>query len=177
MTEVARHGAEGATAKWLTHAEVDSWLTLMRLLTWLLRSVDQQLRRDSDLVMAEYQALAMLSQSPGRAMRMGSLARFTNASPSRLSHLFTRLEQRGLVRREPDPADGRSTSAILTEKGFQVLAEAAPAHVAHVRALAIDVLSPGQLRRLGRDADRIASRIGTSGKAGENRCAARPPRT
>jgi hypothetical protein len=32
-----------------------------------------------------------------------------------------------------------------------------------VRALVIDALSPEQLRRLGRDADRIMSRIDTSG--------------
>ena len=42
------------------------------------------------------------------------------------------------------------------------LAEAAPRHVAHVRSLVIDVLSPEQLRRLGRDADRIVARIDTS---------------
>ena len=68
----------------------------------------------------------------------------------------------GLVRREPDPADGRFTNAILTDKGFQTLAEAAPGHVAHVRSLVIDVLSPEQLRRLGQAADRIMSRIDTS---------------
>jgi DNA-binding MarR family transcriptional regulator len=54
---------------------------------------------------------------------------------------------RGLVRREPGPADGRFTKALLTEKGFQALAEAAPAHLAHVRSLVIDLLSPEQLRR------------------------------
>ena len=52
-------------------------------------------------------------------MRMSSLAEVTNASLSRLSHLVQRLEVRGLVRRRPDPADGRFTNAILTEKGFQ----------------------------------------------------------
>jgi hypothetical protein len=51
---------------------------------------------------------------------------------------------------------------FLPQKGFQTLAEAAPGHVAHVRSLVIDVLSPEQLRRLGRDADRIMSRIDTS---------------
>ena len=66
------------------------------------------------------------------------------------------------LRREPDPADGRFTNAILTDIGFQALAEAAPAHVAHVRSLVIDVLSPEQLRRLGLTADRIMSRIDTS---------------
>jgi thioredoxin reductase len=50
----------------------------------------------------------------------------------------------------------------LTVQGLQTLAEAAPGHVAHVRSIVIDVLSPEQLRRLGRDADRIVSRIDRS---------------
>jgi DNA-binding MarR family transcriptional regulator len=148
--------------RWLTAAEVDCWLSVVRLMTSLPWSIDQQLQRDSNLGMVEYQVLAMLSESPERRMRMSSLAEVTNASLSRLSHLVTRLEGRGLVRREPDPADGRFTHAILTEEGFRVLAEAAPGHVAHVRSLVIDVLSPEQLRRLGLAADRIISRIDAS---------------
>ena len=93
---------------------------------------------------------------------MSELASRANSSPSRLSHTVARLEERGLVRREPDPADGRFTNAILTDQGFQALAAAAPGHVAHVRSLVIDVLSPEQLRRLGLAADRIVSRIDTS---------------
>ena len=148
--------------KWLTAAEVDSWLSVVRLMTWLPWSIDQQLQRDANLGMVEYQVLAMLSNSPERTMRMSSLAEVTNASLSRLSHLVKRLEGRGLVRREPDSADGRFTNAVLTQKGFKTLAEAAPGHVAHVRSLVIDVLSPEQLRRLGLAADRIMSRIDTS---------------
>ncbi len=163
MVEGARAVARDAPVKWLTPAELDAWLSLVRLFTWLPWSIDQQLQRDANLSMVEYQVLAMLSQSPQRTMRMSSLAEVTNASLSRLSHLVKRLEGRGLVRREPDPADGRFTNAILTADGLRTLTEAAPAHVAHVRSLVIDVLSPEQLRRLGRDADRIMSRIDTSG--------------
>jgi DNA-binding MarR family transcriptional regulator len=162
MTEPARHGAEEPPVDWLTPAELASWLSVVRLLVWLPWSIDQQLRRDSKLGMVEYQALAMLSRSPERTMRMSSLAEVTNASLSRLSHLVERMEGRGLVRREPDPADGRFTNAILTDEGFQALAEAAPGHVAHVRSLVIDVLSPEQLRRMGLAADRIMSRIDAS---------------
>ena len=162
MTGVADRDDEKPQVNWLTAAEVDSWLSVVRLMTWLPWSIDQQLQRDSNLGMVEYQVLARLSQSPERTLRMSSLADFTNASLSRLSHLVKRLEARGLVRREPDPADGRFTNAILTEKGFQTLVEAAPGHVAHVRSLVIDVLSPEQLRRIGRDADRIMSHIDTS---------------
>lgn len=131
-------------------------------MTWLPWSIDQQLQRDSKLGMVEYQVLAMLSGSSDRTMRMSSLAEVTNASLSRLSRVVTRLERRGLVQRESDPTDGRFTNAILTEDGFQTLGEAAPGHVSLVRSLVVDVLSPEQLRRLGRDADRIMARIDTS---------------
>jgi DNA-binding MarR family transcriptional regulator len=162
VTGGARDDAGEQSVRWLTAAEVDSWLSVVRLMTWLPWSIDQQLRRDSNLAMVEYQVLARLSNQPARTLRMSSLADLANASLSRLSHLVTRLEARGFVRREPDPDDGRFTNAILTDKGYQTLAEAAPGHVAHVRSLVIDVLSPEQLRRLGRDADRIMSRIDTS---------------
>src|SRR5580693_9463318 len=162
MVKNPRPGDAGSPVKWLTAPEVDSWLSLVRLMTWLPWSIDQQLRRDSNLGMVEYQVLARLSNSPDRTQRMSSLAEFTNASLSRLSHLVTRLEKRGLMRREPDPADGRFTNAILTDEGFQALAEAAPGHVAHVRSLVVDVISPEQLRRIGLTADRIVARIDTS---------------
>jgi DNA-binding MarR family transcriptional regulator len=148
--------------RWLTPEQLSSWLSFARVLTWLPWSIDQQLQRDSKLRMVEYQVLAMLSESPARTMRLSSLAEVTNASLSRLSHLVDRLENRGLVRREPDRTDGRFTNAILTEKGLTTLADAAPAHVEHVRSLVIDVLTPEQLRRLGRDAARIMARIDTS---------------
>jgi DNA-binding MarR family transcriptional regulator len=162
MTSNARRGAAEPQVNWLTADQVESWLSVVRLMTWLPWSIDQQLQRDSNLGMVEYQVLAKLSESPGRTMRMSSLAVVTNASLSRLSHLVKRLESRGLIGREPDPTDGRFTNAILTDKGFRTLADAAPGHVAHVRSLVIDVLSPEQLRRLGRDADRIMSHIDTS---------------
>jgi DNA-binding MarR family transcriptional regulator len=157
----AGRGADETPVKWLTEAELSSWLSVVRMMTWLPWSIDHQLRRDSDLAMVEYQVMARLSQSPGRTLRMGLLADLVNSSVSRLSHLVKRLEERGLVRRETDPADGRFIHATLTDEGFEVLAKAAPAHVAHVRSLVVDALSPEQLRRLGLSADRIMSRIDT----------------
>jgi DNA-binding MarR family transcriptional regulator len=162
VTGSDRNGADEPGVKWLTAEELDSWLSVVRLMTWLPWAIDQQLQRDSKLGMVEYQVLAMLSESPERTRRMSSLAEVTNASLSRLSRIVTRLEERGLVRRETDSKDGRFTNAVLTEDGLRALAAAAPGHVAHVRSLVIDLLSPERLRTLGRDADRIVSRIDTS---------------
>jgi DNA-binding MarR family transcriptional regulator len=64
---------------------------------------------------------------------MSTLAELTNASLSRLSHLVKRLEARGLVRREPDPTDGR------------------------VRALVIDCLSAEELAQLRAISERLHS--------------------
>lgn len=163
MATRTHRGEADEQVDWLTTDELQSWLSVVRLMTWLPWSIDQQLQRDAGLKMVEYQVLAMLSERPERTMRMSALAEVTNASLSRLSHLVDRLEKKDWVRREADPNDGRFTNAILTEVGLATLAAAAPGHVRHVRSLVVDVLTPEQLRRMGRDAARIMARIDTSG--------------
>jgi DNA-binding MarR family transcriptional regulator len=101
----------------------------------------------------------MLSEQPDLVLRMSQLAAVTNASLSRLSHVAKRLEGRGLMRREPDPQDGRCTNAILTQAGLDKVRRAAPGHVAEVRALVIDALTRTQLRQLRNANERILTRI------------------
>jgi hypothetical protein len=52
--------------------------------------------------------------------------------------------------------------AILTDDGFSTIADAASAHVVHVRSIVIDVLTREQLRLMGRAAERIVAHIDTS---------------
>jgi DNA-binding MarR family transcriptional regulator len=144
---------------WLAPGELASWMSVIRLITRLPWAIDTRLQHDSDLSMIEYMTLAMLSEAPDRTLRMSELADRTSSSLSRLSHLAKRLEARGFVRREPDSADGRFTNAILLQAGLAELESAAPAHVAYVRHLVVDNLSPERLRRLGQDAERILQRI------------------
>jgi DNA-binding MarR family transcriptional regulator len=144
---------------WLTPEQLSSWLSVVRLMTRLPWAIDAQLQRDADLSMIEYMTMAMLSDAPSWTLRMSDLAERTSSSLSRLSHLVKRLESRGYVRREPDLTDGRFTNAILLPAGLGKLESAAPDHVAYVRRLVIDNLSPERLRRLGQDADRIVGRI------------------
>jgi DNA-binding MarR family transcriptional regulator len=144
---------------WLAPDQLASWLSVVRLITRLPWAIDGQLQREADLSMMEYMALAILAGAPQRTLRMSDLAERISSSLSRLSHLVKRLESRGYVRREADPADGRFTNAILLPAGMSKLESAAPGHVAYVRQLVIDNLSPERLRRLGQDADRIVQRI------------------
>jgi DNA-binding MarR family transcriptional regulator len=103
--------------------------------------------------------LVALSDPPDRRLRMSELALLANSELSRLSHLVGKLEKRGLVRREPDPANGRYTHAILTDAGHAHLVDAAPGHVARVRELVFDILDPSVLGTLRDGAEAIVKRI------------------
>jgi len=144
---------------WLSPAELSSWLSIVRLITRLPWAIDGQLQHDAELSMVEYMTMAILVKSPERTLRMSELAEETSVSLSRLSHLVKRLEARGYVRREPDPADGRFTNAVLLPAGIRKMESAAPDHVAYVRHLVVDNMSAERLRRLGQDAERILQRI------------------
>jgi DNA-binding MarR family transcriptional regulator len=159
MTAAEQARGDEHPGSWLTPGQLASWLSVVRLMTRLPWAIDAQLQRDAGLSMIEYMTMAMLSEAPERTLRMSDLAESTSSSLSRLSHLVTRLESRGYVRREADHADGRFTNAILLPAGLRKLESAAPSHVAYVRQLVIDNLSPERLRRLGQDADRIVGRI------------------
>ena len=160
MARSPRQAAAAATApKWLTPAQLEAWQALTLMLARLPTALEAQLQRDSQLSYIEYYALAALSERPDRTMRMSELAVLTNAELSRLSHLITRLQKRGYVRREPDPDDGRYTNAVLTDTGYDLVVAAAPGHVAAVRELVIDALDDTALAALQNSAERINARI------------------
>ncbi|MEU1528160.1 MarR family winged helix-turn-helix transcriptional regulator [Streptomyces fagopyri] len=145
--------------RWLTPAERETWQQFAMMLHRLPAALGAQLQQDADLSYIEYYALAGLSDQPEHRMRMSDLAVLANSEQSRLSHMISRLERRGFVRREPDPTNGRYTHAILTEAGHAHLTEAAPGHVARVRDLVFDVLDPAELDNLRTAAERISERI------------------
>lgn len=145
--------------RWLDTDERAAWLRFVMLLELMPGVLDAQLRRDSDLSHFEYFVLAMLSEAPDRVLRMTGLATMTNATLPRLSHVVSRLEDRGYVERRPCPEDRRATNAGLTSAGWDKVVEAAPGHVEHVRTLVVDALSHEQLRELTQICDAVLARI------------------
>jgi DNA-binding MarR family transcriptional regulator len=144
---------------WLDEQQLRSWMRFAALLVVLPGELDSEMQRRAGITQFEYTVLAGLSEAPGRTLRISSLARFAQGSLSRISHLIKRLEKRGWIRRELDPADGRYTNAILTEAGWQKVVATAPGHVELVRHLVIDALTPAQLRQLGEISDRLLHKI------------------
>jgi DNA-binding MarR family transcriptional regulator len=135
--------------RWLDQDEQRTWRSFLAISELLYTALDRQLQRDAGITHASYIVLAMLSEAPDRSMRMSDLAIRANSSPSRLSHAVARLEERGWIRREPTPKDGRGTVAVLTDAGWQMLVDTAPGHVAAVREHLFDRLTPAQVQTFG----------------------------
>lgn len=135
--------------RWLDEDEQRTWRSFLATSELLYAALGRQLQRDAGITHASYIVLAMLSEAPDRSLRMSDLAVRANSSPSRLSHAVARLEARGWVRREPAPKDGRGTVAVLTDAGWQMLADTAPGHVTAVREHLFDQLTQEQVRALG----------------------------
>lgn len=160
--------ADGTTTNsepiWLTPGEQDAWRSYVRLARMLMRQLDRDLH-PFGLSCNDYEILVELSEASRGRLRMTELADRTAQSRSRLSHQVSRMEDRGLVRREDCAGDKRGTFAVLTPRGAATIERVAPAHVASVRRHFIDHLTAEQLavltasftpvlKRLGRTRDR-----------------------
>jgi len=60
--------------RWLDAEESQAWRALAKTLERLPAALDAQLRRDAGISHFEYQVLALLSEAPGRTLRMSELA-------------------------------------------------------------------------------------------------------
>ncbi len=162
MTEALLPGVPAVVdpePEWLTEQETEAWMGVATIAMQLTGVLDTQLQRDSGIGFYEYSVMSWLSMSPERTLRMSKLAELTRGSLSRLSNVVKRLEQRELVRRAPDPSNGRYTNAFLTQKGWDCVVRAAPGHVNTVRQFIFDPLSAEQVEELRAIGCLIAERI------------------
>jgi DNA-binding MarR family transcriptional regulator len=162
VTPAADAGQVPGTTRWLDAEEQRTWRAWLHSTQKLQDRLERDLVRSTGIPSAYYEILVQLSETPDRMMRMSELADRCLSSRSRLSHAVSRLEERGWVRRQECPEDGRGLLAVLTDEGFAALEAAAPIHVESVRTHLFDQLSARQvaavrdigetlLRHLGED--------------------------
>jgi DNA-binding MarR family transcriptional regulator len=147
--------ATDPTARWMP-----AWIALVRTHARLWDQVEAQVRRDHGLTMARYDVLTHLDMAGGR-LGLTELASQIVLSPSGLSKLLDRMEDSGLIRREPDPSDARSTFATITAKGRAVVEQARQSHHAWLGKAFGDALSDRDVADLTRIMRRIAERAGS----------------
>jgi DNA-binding MarR family transcriptional regulator len=148
---------------WLDDDQQRAWRQLLSMIMELPAALESDLLRTTGLTTFEYLVLANLSEADERTLRMSQLAASANSSLSRLSHVVRRLEANGLVVKRVCADDGRVSVVELTKAGLRRVSDAAPLHVARVRALVVEPLTKADLIRLGRASKAITNRIAESG--------------
>lgn len=134
----------------LSPRQMENWRAFLES-SWALHTrLEDELRAATGLSMADYHVLVVLSEAPGRRLRMGELAGRLVFSPSRITYQIAAMVRRGLVRKQPCPDDRRGQEAVLTDAGLAALREAAPLHLRTVRESFIDRLDDEELTVIGR---------------------------
>jgi DNA-binding MarR family transcriptional regulator len=120
-----------------------------------INSIQKRIARAMESTLAEYglthpewQVLAQLRLAqPEHVSSPGELADHCDLSSGGMTSRLDRLEQAGLVRRRPDPADRRGVLVELTDKGREAW-DAAASVQGRKEAFIASALTKPELRRL-----------------------------
>jgi DNA-binding MarR family transcriptional regulator len=135
--------------RWLNEREERAWRALQFMQMRLEGALARQLAADSGLSYPDYVVLVALTDRPDGRLRLFELASVLGWEKSRLSHHTARMTDRGLVRKEKCGSDRRGAHVVVTRRGRKEIEAAAPGHVAAVRRLFVDQLTPSQLDAVG----------------------------
>ncbi len=114
----------------------------------------------------EFDVLAALRRA-GRPYRLTptELSRALMVTSGGMTKRLAALKDRGLIRREPDPHDGRSTAVALTREGKRLVEAILPEHVANEGRL-LGGLSDEERTTLAALLEALAVSLGDEANAG-----------
>ncbi|WP_407663916.1 MarR family winged helix-turn-helix transcriptional regulator [Mycolicibacterium sarraceniae] len=130
--------------RWLTEDQQLIWRNYLELGTRLQVAMNRQLQARCGLSLADYEVLVALSERG--PVRVLGLAAALGWEQSRVSHQLRRMRDRDLLERRDSTEDRRGATVEITVAGREALASAAPDHVALVRSVLFDEMTPAQLR-------------------------------
>ena len=141
----------------------DAWEALLQAHAVLVKELAGQ-GSWREISMREYDVLYTLAKCR-EPVRPGELNRHVLLSQPALSRLVDRLAERGLVRREADPADGRGVRLSLTDAGRAAQREVGQRHARDVTRAMHARVGTDDLERLTAICRRLAADVGTGSNA------------
>src|SRR4051812_45675926 len=147
------------SSRWLNDKQQRVWRSWLATSARLPAALHRELQADAGLSLPDFDVLVQLTDDPEGRVRITDLARALTWERSRLSHHVTRMERRGLLRREECPDDGRGALVVLTDEGRAAIVAAAPAHVDTVRALLFDQLTDAEVDVLDAALGKVLARL------------------
>jgi len=130
---------------------LEAWTAIVAAYQSVLHDLVAVLEREAKIDSGVFSALAYLDRAvPPRRLPMSDLQRLMHPRYSQpgFSRLVSRMEQDGLVRRTPDPADGRALVLVATRAGRARYDRANAVYTATVKARLGRPLTAEQCRTL-----------------------------
>lgn len=154
-------------------ARLAPWRAFLSAHVLVTRRLDEELRAEHDLSLAEYDTLLTIAWSPDRRIRMRTLADTIYLSKSGVTRLIDRLVADGLVERSTCVADARGAEAVLTEAGLSRLRAASATHLRGIDAHFLAMLDADDLGAIERSMTTVADGAQRPNDACESHPAAR----
>lgn len=153
---------EGADVRTLSPQDqrIEPWRAFLQAHARVTRRLDEELRAEHDLSLAEYDALLSIAEAPDRRIRMRQLADRVILSKSGVTRLIDRLVLDGLVQRDACLSDARGAEAVLTTAGLDRLRRASRTHLRGIDEHFIAVVDPADLTVIQRSMRAVAERAG-----------------
>ncbi len=107
------------TDQQVTGREQALWRQVVIMRRKIERALEKRLQADASISVADFEILSTLCDAVDNRLRARDLADVLGWEKSRLSHQVTRMESRGLVRREECPTDLRGTWVVISDEGHQ----------------------------------------------------------
>jgi len=136
---------------------LDAWRALLNAHTAVVAHAEEALAAAELPPLTWYDVLWAIRRAPDRRIRMAELASSLTISRGGLTKLADRLEDAGLICREPADTDGRGLFAVLTAEGNAMLRRIWPVYSRALRETFVSAISDQEaaliaaaLRRINR---------------------------
>ena len=134
MTNLIEPPADRETADTDGRLQTRLWLRLLTCTQLIETEIRGRLRAGFETTLPRFDVLAQL-HAAGTALTMGELSERLMVTTGNVTGLIDAMQQDGLVARQPNPADRRSTLIAATEAGQALFDRMAPAHRHWIEAL------------------------------------------
>ena len=123
-----------------TGGDRELWRTFVVMRRQLDLTLERRLQADAGISSADFEILISLYDEPSKRLRAGRIADLIGWEKSRVSHQLTRMEGRGLVKREECGDDARGIWVVLTSEGSRAALSALRDHRDAIREYFFDAL-------------------------------------
>jgi DNA-binding MarR family transcriptional regulator len=132
-----------------------AWRAILNAHTFVVAHAEDALAAAGLPPLAWYDVLWAIRGAPGRRIRMAELASRLTISRGGLTKLADRLENAGLIRREPADDDRRGLYAVLTAEGNTLLRRMWPVYARALRETIVMAISDQEAAQIAAALERL----------------------